>query len=467
MSDTINLKPITALAVTILLVVPAVSFSRENSLRGGLSVSLDNDNRSYDIGSDDYRRLGLSPMIEFKSLSEKDSYTLRAVPGIKYDLLDSGSDWDANLNVAAERFITKSWQLGFADNYLKSDSQNTNSTLGVNPATPPDPGVVPSTAPQLSENRYRTRYSLNSMNLFSKYIYRENSLFQLGFGYDALRNDNAILSGEDDYDRYTTSLRNEHRYDPRWRSTVELQYIRGNFTPTETTVTTVPTIASSSGDLKEYRLLFELDNQSIIHNPLSLSYNYSDTLYDETDLNDTAIHQMRFTWKRDFSPHLYTRLGIGPSYEKTEGRSANWGENGIAEVNYTLERGFVNFKIEKAYDVDNFSGSNEGGVVDSWNSSLSGSYQLKQALNLTGYLAYIYEDRQQAVILQNSGATAQLDTYQDKQYIAGTTLNYKFWQFYNASIAYTYTKYNSDVAADYDDHRILLTLSWEKEFFRW
>ncbi|TKB24940.1 hypothetical protein FCL47_17005 [Desulfopila sp. IMCC35006] len=468
MSDTINLKTITALAVIVLIMIPEASFSRDNSLKGGLSIGLDNDNRSYDNYSDDYRRIVLTPMMQFTSLSERDSLEMKVNPGIRYDLIDSGTDWDANLNLAAKRFMTKSWQLGITNNFLRSDYQNTETGILSDPANPPQVVAPPSTEPQLSPNRYRTLYWLNTLNLFSENFYRENSSIRLGLGYDVLRNDDSIASGDQDYDRYTASVRNEHRYNPRWRSTLDMQFVRGIYKAIESNVTTGLTGYGQSGDLDEYHLLLGLDNDSIVHNPLSLTYNYIGTVYDETSSNDTDVHQARLTWRRDFSPRMYTRLGAGPSYEKTEGTDANWSSNGIAEVNYSLEHGFVNFLVEKKYDTDNFSGSNENGVVDSWNSSLSGSYQLQKDLTLSGVLAYTYEDRQQPVISQSSGGVPQLEKYHKDIYVAGTVLKYGFWQFYNASIAYTYTKENSEVVGDdYDDHRILLTLSWEKELFHW
>jgi hypothetical protein len=154
---------------------------------------------------------------------------------------------------------------------------------------------------------------------------------------------------------------------------------------------------------------------------------------------------------------MYTRLGIGPTYEKTEGQSANWSENGIAEVNYAFQHGFINFLVEKTYDVDNFSGSDERGAVDTWESRLAGSYQLKKDIALSGRLSYINEDREE------EGGDFQRD-----RYIAGTVLSYTFWQYYTASIDYTFTKQESDRERDdYEDHRVLLTLSWEKELFRW
>jgi hypothetical protein len=165
---------------------------------------------------------------------------------------------------------------------------------------------------------------------------------------------------------------------------------------------------------------------------------------------------------------LYTKLGFGPTYEKTEGQDATWSENGIAEVNYALEYGFLNFLVEKSHDVDNFSGSDERGTVDSWETRLSGMHRLQKDLSLSGRLAYINEDREEFRETPANGDESQVTEFNRERYIAGAILRYTFWQYYNASVNYTFTKQDSEQAGDdYDDHRILLTLSWEKELFHW
>ncbi len=462
MSDTIHLKPIAALAVMILIMVPSHVFSRDNSVRGGVSLGFDYDDRNGDSDYDDYQRIVLSPMMQFESLSERDSFLLRAAPGLRYDLVNSDTDWDGSIRLAADRFMAKSWQLGITNNYLRSDSQSDEtgySTEAVNSSQEVD---IPSTDPQLSDNRGRTRYWRNTLNLFSSHFYREGSSLRFSVGYDVLRNDDSGFTGDEDYDRYTVGLRNQHRYNAKWQSTANFEFIRGDFTPADSSGVLGQVADTGSSDLKEYRLLLAVDNKSIARNPLSLSYNYIDTLYDEDLEDDTSIHQLRLTWRRDFSSRLYTNLGGGPSYVKTEGQDDTWGGNGIAEVNYALERGYVNFQVEKSYDVENFSGSSDNGVVDAWDTRFSGSYQLQKYLTLSGYLSYIYEDREQLLASQGT------QNYHNDIYGANAGLSYDFLQFYNARIAYTYTNRDSDlVGNDYDDHRILLTLSWEKELFHW
>ena len=190
----------------------------------------------------------------------------------------------------------------------------------------------------------------------------------MGFNYNALRYDTSDIYRFNDYDRYAFNLLDEHRFNPRWKSTVDLNYVIGNYEelPDVTLQNDLPDIAlrngRSSRDLKEYRMLLSVENDSITHNPLSLNYYFIDTNYDSSLRNDVYINQVRATWRRDFSPHLYTKLGVGPSYGKVEGSDADWGGNGIAELNYLMEHGFLNFTVDKRYEVQNFSGDYQRGA---------------------------------------------------------------------------------------------------------
>ncbi|GAB6194408.1 hypothetical protein [Desulfocastanea catecholica] len=467
MSGINNLKSISALVLLFLLIAPAASFPRDNSLTGGLSVGLDYFDRSGDDTDDDYERIVVTPMILFRSLSERDTFELQASPSAKYDWNDSETDWDSNVRVAADRFMTEKWQLGISNRLLRSDYQDTEGGIFYDPTVPPEEVVTP-TDPQLSSDRGRRRYWRNTTDLFSNHFYREDSLLRLGANYIALRNDDTGFAGDEDYDRYAASLRNEHRFDAIWSSALDLRYVVGDYEPADTAAGAPPTDDLLSDDLKEYYLSLALTNASIANNPLSLSYDYIATRYDETLQDDSDIHQMRLTWRRDISPRMYTVLGAGPSYEKTEGQDATWGGNGIAEMNYALEYGYINFLVEKDYSVDNFSGSDERGLVDSWETRLSGGYQLQQDLTLSGRLIYLYEDREEASVRSGNRDAVLLEEYHKDRYIAGAGLSYTFWEFYTASIDYTFIKQESDrVNDDYDDHRLLLTLSWKKELFHW
>ena len=483
-------------SVLITALIPSSGFARSGSLTAGVSLSLDYEERSYtsteenaDLSAedDDYRKIIISPMIQYESRSERDRVELKAAPGIKYDLIDDDTDWDSDFYAAAERSLSKAWHVSGSNRFLQSDYHNSDS---INTDTTTGGQTNDTDNPELSSDPGRKRYWQNTLELGTDYTYQEESLLKFSFNWIVLRNDETGTdSSYEDYDRYRFSLRNEHRFSKRWKSIVDLAYVRGDYDKTDAKTVndavesiapdsdTAPIEEDLSNDLQEYYLTLTAENNSIERNPLSLTYNYIGTKYDAATRDDGDIHELQFTWRNDISPHLYTILGAGPSYEKTEGQDANWGGNGIAEMNYRVQHGFFNVKVEKKYDVDNFSGTDERGFVDSWDAGISFNYLLTKELTLDGSLSYLYEKREDlrtAIERAVNSGTAEtgnlrdLEEYEKENYTAEIGLAYEFFQYYTARASYAYTRQESDRAADdYDDHRLFLTLSWQQELFRW
>ncbi len=479
------------------LIFPSLLFARSNILTTGIGVSLDYNERQYadyvddpateaderltPRDEDDYRSLVITPLVVLRSSTPRDNVEISFEPDLRYDLIDYDTDWDANATVAADRFINRNWQLGISNHFLRSDYYSTDTDVTEPEIEPGAPPALP-TSPELSADVGRTKYWRNTVNLFSDYFYREDSLFRLGFNYAVLRYDEDFTLEEDNYDRYEVFTLVDHRFNAVWSTSLDLRLIRGDFEPTDPGADTPPlTYDDLSADLKEYRLLYQVDNESIPRNPLYAQFSYIGTKYDEALRDDSDIYELRFNWRRDFSSRMYTILGVGPSYEKTENRDGNWDGNGIAEINYLTARGAYNFAIEKRYDVVNFDGTREQGVVDYWDTRFTLSYDISRNLSLTGRLSYLYEDREDPVVglagilelddplaaLEDLTLT-EIEEYHNDRYLAGIGLAYTFWQYYTARLDYTFTKQESDrINEDYDDHRLLLTLSWEKDILNW
>ena len=71
---------------------------------------------------------------------------------------------------------------------------------------------------------------------------------------------------------------------------------------------------------------------------------------------------------------------------KSEGSDGSWEGNGIAELNYTFLRGFFTAAIEKRLDVENFSGTDQRGLVDYWDFRLTYNYDITRNLTLNAGL---------------------------------------------------------------------------------
>lgn len=468
-----------SLGALVLILLPTTPFARTNTITTGLSTSYDYDDRQTepvtqiqtDTSENDYSRLAVQPLLDFVSDSQTDHFQVRVAPSIKYDLLGSQTDWDNDLFLSAERSLTKAWQLRASNAFLRSDYQNLQSGQTVSAENQ----NTQNTLPELSSDPGRSRYWRNILQAGSKYLYGQESLVDFGGDFTVLRNDESEVNsstGYEDYDRYAIHLNNEHRYNTTWKALTELNFVRGNYSSTDviTAAATESTKDNLSNDLKEYHLLATVENTSFRQNKVSLNYNYIGTQYDEALQDNGEIHQSQLSWRHDLSQRLNTTLGVGPSYEKTEGQEGNWGENGIAEVNYLIQHGSFTFAVEKRYDVDNFSGTDARGFIDYWDTHFLFNYQLVDHVTLDGRIAYRSEDRKDPVaagstLIANDPA---LGEYHKDLVTTGLGLHYAFLQYYSAGLNYTFTRQDSDrIGDDYDDHRLLFSLSWKQEWLRW
>ena len=453
--------------------------ARVNLVNTGLSLSYDFEDRQYeDINTnrdlsdtvsgnndEEYQSIALTPQIRFISTGIKDRFEVLASPSIKYDLLNYETDWDNNLFLAAERSMNKNWRLIGSNTLLRTDYYESTTSS--------DSQTTQNSTPELSADFGRTRYWQNTLNLTTEHLYGQQSLLDFGFNYVLLRNDESDDQTYEDYDRYEGSITNEHRFTPDWSSIVNLSVIRGDFENTGL-VSSLSEEELLSEDLMEYRFRLTGKNNYSRQTTISLTYDYIGSRYDEDLQVDGDIHQAQLRWLHNYSRQTTITLGAGPSYEKSEGQDSNIGGNGIAEIIYQGQRGSLTLGVEKIYDVDNFSGTNERGFVDTWETRLLADYQLLAALTIDGQLRYTYEDRNDLSVLlddslsTNNSNNLALDEYHVDTFIAGVGLRYDFLENYTTSLAYTFLKQESDILGDdYDDHRVILSLSWQQDLLRW
>lgn len=445
-------------------------FAGSHSITTGLSFSYDDEQRDYQEGQreDDYRRLAATPLVHYIfQANAVDNFEIRALPSIVYDLDENETDLDLNLLLAFHKSLSRDWAFTGSNSLVRSDSQDTIES--------DDTAVEsPASAPELSADAGRTRYWRNDLQLGVDYTYKQASLIHLGFGYNLLRNDDSGEDGYQDYDRYVFSLQNTHQYSSQWMTILDLSFVRGEYDETDfdDVLEDAPaTDTDLEDDVNEYRAGVTLVNTSFRQNTISVNYEYIGAKYDDRLQDDSDIHQGQLTWLHQYSEQFSTTLGAGPSYQKTEGLDANTGVNGIVALNYRTRRASVDFEITKDYDVENFSGTDRRGFVDIWDAGLTVNYDLTRDLSVNADLSYTNEKREQPVIEVDEATSEILESseeYENNIYSAGLGLSYRFMRFYSAGIDYTYSKQESDrIEDEYDDHRLLITLSWEQEWLRW
>ena len=61
-----------------------------------------------------------------------------------------------------------------------------------------------------------------------------------------------------------------------------------------------------------------------------------------------------------------------------------------------------------------------------------------------------------------------IETVTTQRFYTGCSLRYSFWQRYALDLSYRYTDQTSDdPGEEYNEHLVLLTLSFNTELFRW
>ncbi len=449
-----------AISLLLLPVVQAGTVeARVNILSGGVTTSLDYDERTYqgDTREDtNTTRFVISPSIRILSSSEKDEIQFSYAPGYSHDLEESDNYLNHNLTLTANRLFTRQWRMSVSEAYRYTDDPSASSAAsGSTSSSTSSSASSDTTSPTLSSDLGRRRYQSNDFNLLSEYTYVRDSIFSLGYTYDILRNEDTGVGGYEDYDRHEGLLGLSYRFNPEWRLSFDGRFVRGLYDPPPTAPGGTPAL---SRDLKEYRPGFTLASDVFPHDPITLSYNYTGVEYDEELQSDSDIHQITLSWLRELTPRMTFGLGGGASSLKREGQDAEWSPNGHIDFTNSIEHGNLVLGASAGMDQDNFSGTDEQGAVIYWQANGSFNYHFTAQTTGSIFAQYRDEEREDTTLLE----------YDVQSFSAGASVGYTFLRWYSLSLSYNYTNSESERASsDYEDHRVYLSLGVSKELLRW
>lgn len=474
--------------------------AREVKLGGGIATGYEFYSRSYDdeepqkdesssssseqarenTSPDDerYNRFRLTPLVVISGESARDSFSLRYSPSLRYDEESADYDVDQAVNANLTYSLTRDWQLQVNDRYVFTD-QKIEETIAREQQQQAETS-------ELSDNEGIRKYWKNDLSLSSVYRYWEDSSFSLGYSLGHLTHtDVGADSSYEDYVRHGLSLAVGHRFDSVWKLSADSKYSRGLFEPAEQTigqnVTDGEDQTEENNDLHEFRASTQLEAGYFEHHLLSLKYGFVGVDYDDPERNTTTLHDLTAGWQWQLFKDTSLFLGAGPSYNKIEEREGNWGYNANARLRYTLERSAFEASVAHGYDVQNFTGTNESGLREFWLSRLDFSHQLVADLSVKLFTYYRHEDQEELTAQQPTGTGSstttgsaaedplfETDTFNRQRLGAGTSLAYKFARWYAMNLSYNYLLQDSEKIDDsYDEHRLVLSLSMERELFQW
>ena len=447
--------------------LPCASLAREQSLRVGVSSGFEWYDRSYDQEStesdaevtttedlarldDSYSRFRISPLLEVTSISARDEARFSYSPSYRYNVDTYEHDLDHNLEGSYSRQLSRNLGLRLTENYRYSDSATEESDT-------------------ISDSNGRRVYWTNNFGARTEYSYWEDSDVFISYQLDNLRNVDVLSgSGYEDYDRHTVAAGADHRFDSIWNLALNGSYVRGFFDQIDP-VDELSQVVDD--DLREYHLTTTLEAGMIEHHPLSLEYRFYGVDYDDQDRNSSTIHDMTFSWTWQYDQDATIRLGAGPTYYETDGGGHDWGYNSDLAITYRLAQGEIKWAGKRGYERQNFTGSDEKGLREFWESRLDFGYDLLENLRGSLFAGYRYENREELASVtagENGTLESLYQVVNRKRISAGATLGYSFWEWYGVTLSYNYLNQDSEAQGDsYDEHRVSLMLSYSGQWYKW
>jgi hypothetical protein len=469
----------TLLALTGFLPVGEV-WARQNIIIGEMSIGYDFQDRNYkqadtvaNSREGDTRNIFASPRVRFSSRDVSDLLEFTYAPTFTYDDVDSSDFVGHDFSLLAEKNISRDWLVRATNSYFYgqdsvSDNQGQRSAIIPSQEVPqpnPAPGAAQPTGEprQLSDVYGRQQYWRNDFGLRTDYTYAQDSVVGVGYNYGVLRNSNKdVVSGESDYDRHEGFGSLSYRFNTQWQAMTEVSYVKGLYD--DKAFSNVTDIANE--DLEEYHGMVRANYSWRPHDVFFGKYSYAETVYKDETLQNSTIHEFTVGWDHDFSQRLRMTLSGGPSIVTFEDSDNETGYNAYAGLIWNVQHAAtLSAHTSYGYEYDNFDGR-QIGLSKKWSSGVEYLYQFTPQLQTSlsaGYERSDSGDQLNGVIAANN--SNQLNGT-EKTYDAGLTVRYGFLRYYTLAASYRYADYTAP-GDEYDEHRVLVTLTAAQEIFRW
>ncbi len=403
----------------------SAAVAMENTLRGGISLGQDYDSNIYrdNQGRETEWTTSISPSMTLLSSGPRENYFFRYAPGLVYSHRTDNERIDHALLAKFDKKWTEHVRTLLQDSFRRAEDPYEDAEIGV----------------RLRDSRGRNRYSHNSFLASMEYDYAQASLVRLSYANQVLDHSEA---GQDDFVKHTPGLALTHRFNPQWSGVADYAYTKGDF--------------DASDDLDQHAanayLYYNLSPSTKIFG----RYGYTEVDYDGPSV-DYDIHTATAGLDRALSPTTALFLEGGGSFFV---RDAGGDRDSLyfrLSLKEELQRGLFTFSAESGLDEQQFSGVTDQGVSRYW--KVKGDLRQQLLKDLQGMLSLSYRE----------------DTYlervigeDEREFRTDASLSYAFWQYYQATVRYTYVNMDADLAANsYDDNRVFFILSTERDLLKW
>ncbi|MGD9948031.1 MAG: hypothetical protein AB7U29_06070 [Desulfobulbus sp.] len=481
MQPVYRLLPSATLALCLIAPLANSADARQTSISGSMGTGVNIRDRSYKQNqsgnsNDDQQKIFISPTITLSSQGVYDSISLQYTPSFNYDFIDDTNSVDHSLSFNGQRLLTSRWSVSLTDNYTLSDDPEASSSFTTTDSGSNSSSGSSDTTSQdtLSQDNFGSKYWTNAASIRSSYALFEKTSLSGGYTYSVLRNDGSQGSGNDaynEYDKHAFFTNLSHGINAYWRTSLGLNYTRGLYDQPPADSTT----ASSNPNLDQYGLNFGIDYIQSVQDFFPLQYNLSETQYDSDTRSDTQSQEWSIGWNHSFDQQTSFSIGGGPSYAKTEGLEGQWGYNAYLTFTKQFEHATCSLQLDKRYETKNFTGTDQSGLSDTYNARANLAYQYTKDLGIDLFGRYskesqidpqgVYRDAVTGIATETQTGA---DTYDTNIYEAGVGFRYAFGRWYTAGLKYSYYVSDGQLDSDqYDEHRILFSISASKELWRW
>jgi hypothetical protein len=450
--------------------------ARQNIVIGEMSVGFDYQDRIYGesdatipqtTADEDYEGLYATPRVRLSSRGATDLHEFTYAPTFTYDIVESSSLIGHDSNLLAEKNINRDWLVRATNSYFYGEDSLTDSErrgAAIIPGEPqepePDVGGGQGDGQRLTENFGRREYWRNDYGLRTDYSYAQDSVVGAGYNFGVLRNVGGDTAGYSDYDRHEGIGRLSYRFNIQWQAETEASYVKG-----VNDLVRTGTAEPVNNNLEEYHGRLRMNYTWRPHDIFFGQYSYAETVYEDALQEDSAIHTATIGWNHDFSRQIRMTLSGGPTLVTYEDSPSDTGYNAFAGLVWDFQHSALTANTSYNYEYDNFDGR-ASGLSKTWRTDLGYSYQFTPQLQTRFSAGYEKSDREQPLGITLPGAADSLQ-FTDENYYTGLLVGYSFLRWYTLSVSYRYADYRSEFERDYNEHRVLLTLSASKEIFRW
>ncbi|MEN8258471.1 MAG: outer membrane beta-barrel protein [Thermodesulfobacteriota bacterium] len=364
-----------------------------------------------------------SPNIAIDSTGQYHSLFLKYSPSVVYSHLTDNERWDHFLTTGLNKELGERLSFSVRDTFVRAEDPYSDEESGI----------------ELSDSRGRNRYWTNNVTASLGYEYARESSITFSYLNMILDNDERL---DDDYVKHRPGISIKQRFSSHWQAEADYFFTKGNFEEDDD-------LENHAGDLYIYYLPTTF-SKFFVHG------GYTTNQYQGIS-NDYDISRASIGFEHQLSSSSDVRLEGGGSFLNRDVRDDKEAFYFTVAANKKFQHGFLSLNGEGGIDEQQFDGTSELDVSRYWLISSAFNYSLTSSL-VAGTTFSYRED------------TYWERTPEEKEELvkAEASLSYTFWRWYTATARYVYSMRDADVSTRcYDDNRVFLELTYNKDFFHW